>query len=95
MNGLAGSVTEFKYLNNAISVAYVKLNNNIAGLVGRQLDETARQHHWVPLGTVKRGLVSLKTGNSDHSKNTVSFNTAIHFLFLGHDSSQSTRSQFG
>ena len=48
MNGLAGSVTEFKYLNNAISVVYVKLNNNIAGLVGRQLDETARQHHWVP-----------------------------------------------
>ena len=32
VNGLVGRVTQFKYSNNVVSVAYVKFNNDIAGL---------------------------------------------------------------
>ena len=48
VNGLLDTVTEFKYLNNAVSVFYVKFNNDSAGLVARQLDAAAGQHHLVP-----------------------------------------------
>ena len=39
-NCLVGRVTEFKQLNNAVSVAYVKFNDDSAGLVARHLDLT-------------------------------------------------------
>ena len=32
VNGLVGRVTQFKCSNNVVSVAYVKFNNDIAGL---------------------------------------------------------------
>ena len=48
MNGLVDTVTEFKYLNNAVSVFCVIFNNVSAGLVARQLDAAAEQHHLVP-----------------------------------------------
>ena len=44
MNGLVGSVTQFKYLKNSVSVTYVKVNDDNAGLVAMQFDMTGRRH---------------------------------------------------
>ena len=49
MNVLVGRVKKFRSLNNAVSVLCVKFNDDSAGLVARQLDVTAWQHHRVPI----------------------------------------------
>lgn len=49
MNGLVGRFAQFKYINNEVSVAYLKFNDDSAGLVVMQLDVMAPQQHWVPI----------------------------------------------
>ena len=49
VNGLFGSVTQFKYSNNAASFVYVKFNDDSAGLEAMTSDVTARQYQWVPI----------------------------------------------
>ena len=49
VNVLVGRVKKFRSLNNEVSVLCVKFNDDSAGLVARQLDVTAWQHHRVPI----------------------------------------------
>ena len=49
VNGLVGWVTQFKYLNNVVSVVYVRFNDDRAGLEAMRSDVTARKYHWVPI----------------------------------------------
>ena len=44
MNGLVGRVTQFKFLKNSVSVTYVKVNDDNAGLVAMQFGMAVRQH---------------------------------------------------
>ena len=44
VNGLVGSVTQFKHSNNAASFVYVKFNDDSAGLEAMASDVTARQY---------------------------------------------------
>ena len=44
VNGLVGSVTQFKHSNNAASFVYVKFNDASAGLEAMASDVTARQY---------------------------------------------------
>ena len=64
VNGLVGRVTEFKYLNNSASVVYMKLNDDMAGLVERQLDVTAQQHNCVTIKKCETLFGLRRTGNS-------------------------------
>ena len=49
VNGLLGSVTQFKYSNNAASFVSVKFNDDSTGLEAMTSDVTARQYQWVPI----------------------------------------------
>ena len=55
VNDLVGRVTQFRYSNNALTVVYVKFNDDSSGLEATRSDVTARQYHWVP--TKKRELL--------------------------------------
>lgn len=47
-----------------MNVLYVKFNDNSAELVARQLDVTARQHHWAPVK--KRKVMFGRQKNRQH-----------------------------
>ena len=49
VNGLLGSVTQFKYSNNAASFVSVKFNDDSTGLEAMTSDVTAPQYQWVPI----------------------------------------------
>ena len=49
VNGLVGRVTQFRYSNNALTVVYIKFNDDSSGLEAIRSDVTARQYHWVPI----------------------------------------------
>ena len=45
VNALVATVKQIKYKNNAVSVVYVKFNDNNAGREAMQSDVTAQQHN--------------------------------------------------
>ena len=49
VSGLVGTVKQYKYKNNEVSVVYVMFNDDNAGRETMQSDGTAQRHNWVPI----------------------------------------------
>ena len=78
MNVLVGRVKKFRSLNNAVSVLCVKFNDDSAGLVARQLDVTAWQHHRVPIKKREELFGSRKNRKQPSVKTTLPWACTVH-----------------
>ena len=83
MNGLVGTVVQFKYINNKVSVAYVKFNDDNAGLVAVLLDVMARQQHWTPIKK-REALFGLRNYRDQPSIKRTQFPLALSWACTVH-----------
>ena len=81
VNSLVGRITDFKYLNNAVSVMYVKFNDDSAGLVARQLANSK-----TPLSTTKetRSLFGLRKKRQQPSFKRTKFPLTLSWAYTVH-----------
>ena len=78
-NGLVGSVTQFKYPKNVVSVVYVKFNDESAGLEAMRSDVTARQYQWVPIKR-REALFGLCKNRQQPSVKKTQFSLTLSWL---------------
>lgn len=81
MYDLVGRVTQFKYLNNSVSIVYVEFNDDSAWLVAMQFNMTTQQHRV----TVKKpeALFGLPKNRQPSVKKT-QFPKILSWVFMVH-----------
>ena len=92
VSGLVGTVKQYKYKNNEVSVVYVMFNDDNAGRETMQSDGTAQQHNWVPIRK-HQALFGLCKNKQQPSVKRTQF--PLTLSWMGMYSSLSTRFQFG